>query len=158
MTFREMGKIFGIDFQKKCGTAHYAQFCSATAFRLVWSLLQVCHVILQLTPCMTASASNDLIVRRYGKSLFFLGWHEIRETLYEALPPGVVDFGRRYASYDDQGADGVIVNFKVLLQLSCFARSLALFMLEATASFALLPCNHIRDCQLDEVQTSNESN
>ncbi|EIE24293.1 acyl-CoA N-acyltransferase [Coccomyxa subellipsoidea C-169] len=65
VTFREMGKMFGIDFQKK-----------------------------------------------YGKSLFFLGWHEIRETLYEALPPGVVDFGRRYASYDDQGADGVIVNFK----------------------------------------------
>lgn len=51
---------------------------------------------------------------RYGKSLFFLGWHEIRETLYEGLLPGVVEFGRRYASYDDQGADGVTVNFKVL--------------------------------------------
>ena len=51
---------------------------------------------------------------RYGKSLFFLGWHEIRETLYEGLPSGVVEFGRRYASYDDQGADGVVVKFKVL--------------------------------------------
>lgn len=52
---------------------------------------------------------------RYGKSLFFLGWHEIRETLYEGLPHGVVEFGRRFASYDDLGADGVVVKFKVLL-------------------------------------------
>ncbi|KAK9906811.1 hypothetical protein WJX75_008443 [Coccomyxa subellipsoidea] len=64
-TFREMGKMFGINLQEK-----------------------------------------------YGKNLFFLGWHEIRGTLYEGLPPGVVDFGRRYASYDDQGSDGVLVKMK----------------------------------------------
>ncbi|BDA46002.1 probable FAD-dependent urate hydroxylase [Coccomyxa sp. Obi] len=64
-TFREMGKMFGLNLKEK-----------------------------------------------YGKSLFFLGWHEIRETLYEGLPPGVVEFGRRYASYEDQGEDGVVVKFK----------------------------------------------
>lgn len=58
---------------------------------------------------------------RYGKSLFFLGWHEIRQTLYEAVPPEVVQFGRRYAGYTDEGPDGVVVRFQVAPCSSCLA-------------------------------------
>ena len=51
---------------------------------------------------------------RYGKSMFFLGWHEIRQTLYESLPEGVVQFRKRFESYSDQGDDGVTVRFKAM--------------------------------------------
>ena len=49
---------------------------------------------------------------RYGKSMFFLGWHEIRQTLYESLPEGVVHFGKRFQSYSDEGDGGVTLRFK----------------------------------------------
>lgn len=45
--------------------------------------------------------------------MFFLGWHEIRQTLYEFLPEGVLDFGKRFSSYSDEGESGVRVHFKV---------------------------------------------
>ena len=44
--------------------------------------------------------------------MFFLGWHEIRQTLYESLPKGVVHFGKRFKSYSDEGDGGVTVRFK----------------------------------------------
>ena len=44
--------------------------------------------------------------------MFFLGWHEIRQTLYESLPEGVVHFGKRFQSYSDEGDGGVTVRFK----------------------------------------------
>ena len=48
--------------------------------------------------------------------MFFLGWHEIRQTLYESLPEGVVHFGKRFKSYSDEGDDGgVTVRFKARL-------------------------------------------
>ena len=50
---------------------------------------------------------------RYGKAMFFLGWHEIRQTLYEALPSGVVEFGRKFDSYTDEGEDGIVLHFMV---------------------------------------------
>lgn len=52
---------------------------------------------------------------RYGKSMFFLGWHEIRQTLYESLPEGVVQFKKQFKSYSDQGDGGVSVRFKAML-------------------------------------------
>lgn len=45
--------------------------------------------------------------------MFFLGWHEIRQTLYESLPQGMVSFGKRFDSYSDEGESGVVVRFKV---------------------------------------------
>ena len=45
--------------------------------------------------------------------MFFLGWHEIRQTLYESLPEGVVEFGKRFDRYSDEGDAGVHVHFKV---------------------------------------------
>ena len=44
--------------------------------------------------------------------MFFLGWHEIRETLYEGLPPDMVAFGRKYDSYQEEDG-GITVRFKV---------------------------------------------
>lgn len=45
--------------------------------------------------------------------MFFLGWHEIRQTLYESLPEGVVDFGKKFDRYIDEGHAGVHVHFRV---------------------------------------------
>ena len=45
--------------------------------------------------------------------MFFLGWHEIRQTLYESLPEGVVEFGKKFDRYSDEGDAGVRVHFKV---------------------------------------------
>ena len=45
--------------------------------------------------------------------MFFLGWHEIRQTLYESLPEGVVEFGKKFDRYNDEGDAGVRVHFKV---------------------------------------------
>lgn len=50
---------------------------------------------------------------RYGKGIFFLGWHEIRQTLYESLPQGMVEFGRKFDCYEDHGAEGISVRFQV---------------------------------------------
>ena len=47
--------------------------------------------------------------------MFFLGWHEIRQTLYESLPPGVVQFGHKFDSYTDEGEDGILLRFRVRL-------------------------------------------
>lgn len=52
--------------------------------------------------------------------MFFLGWHEIRQTLFESLPEGVVEFGKKFDRYSDQGDAGVHVHFKV-----CTHRALA---------------------------------
>ena len=49
--------------------------------------------------------------------MFFLGWHEIRQTLYESLPEGVVEFGKRFDRYSDEGDAGVHVHFKVSIPL-----------------------------------------
>ena len=45
--------------------------------------------------------------------MFFLGWHEIRQTLFESLPKGVVEFGKKFDRYSDEGNAGVHVHFKV---------------------------------------------
>ena len=45
--------------------------------------------------------------------MFFLGWHEIRQTLYDSLPSSVVEFGRKFDSYTDQGQDGILLRFRV---------------------------------------------
>ncbi len=51
--------------------------------------------------------------------MFFLGWHEIRQTLYDFLPEDVVEFGKRFRSYSDEGEAGICVRFKVLNLLLC---------------------------------------
>lgn len=53
--------------------------------------------------------------------MFFLGWHEIRETLYEGLPPDMVAFGRKYDSYEEEEDGGIIVRFKVGVDCGAYA-------------------------------------
>ena len=40
---------------------------------------------------ITQMNQNDLI-QRYGKGPFFLGWHEIRQLIFEHLPANTVEF------------------------------------------------------------------
>ena len=79
--------------------------CLHSFMVLVLHLLIVCF-------CQTMDKQHKLCCGglakcRYGKAMFFLGWHEIRQTLYEALPPGVVEFGHKFESYTDEGEDGI---------------------------------------------------
>ena len=37
----------------------------------------------------------NFLSEKYGKSPFFLGWHEIRQLLFEFLPKGVVQFDKQ---------------------------------------------------------------
>ena len=39
---------------------------------------------------------------KYGKSPFFLGWHEIRHLLYDSLPEGVVEFDKQVSQTSTQ--------------------------------------------------------
>lgn len=55
----------------------------------------------------------ELVGGRYGKGVFFLGWHEIRQTLFESLPEGMVEFGRKFDCYEVHGAQGVTMRFQV---------------------------------------------
>jgi hypothetical protein len=41
-----------------------------------------------------------------------VGWHEIRQNLYDALPPDTVQLGRKVAGYDED-EQGVTVRFQV---------------------------------------------
>ena len=61
----------------------------------------------------SAASPCAVLCCRYGKSMFFLGWHEIRQTLFESLPKGVVEFGKKFDRYSDEGDSGVHVHFKV---------------------------------------------
>ena len=89
--FRDMKHAFGHDFMQKCDMLSHAVHQSAG---------EDAQALMQACAC------------RYGKAMFFLGWHEIRETLYEGLPSGVVEFGCKYDSYEEQ--DGAItVRFRV---------------------------------------------
>jgi hypothetical protein len=49
---------------------------------------------------------------RYGKNPRNLGWHEVCKTLYESLPPGTVEFGKKYKRYKEDN-DGIRVIFEV---------------------------------------------
>lgn len=39
---------------------------------------------------------------KYGKTPFFLGWHEIRHLLYDSLLDGVVEFDKQVCQYSTQ--------------------------------------------------------
>lgn len=47
------------------------------------------------------------MLNKYGKAPRLLGWHEIRETLLEALPPDMVHFNQPVLSYQDLQATHV---------------------------------------------------
>ena len=38
---------------------------------------------------------NEMLYQKYGKRTCILGWHEIRQLLYEYLPSGVVEFDKQ---------------------------------------------------------------
>lgn len=40
-------------------------------------------------------AARQNLGQKYGKAGFVLGWHEIRQLLYQSLPEGVVMFDRQ---------------------------------------------------------------
>ena len=42
-----------------------------------------------------ALAARDRMIPKYGKESFVLGWHEIRQPLYQSLPEGVVIFDKQ---------------------------------------------------------------
>lgn len=42
--------------------------------------------------------SQSGLIQKYGKGPFFLGWHEIRQLIYESLPPGVVKFNSQVST------------------------------------------------------------
>lgn len=37
---------------------------------------------------------------KYGKRTYLLGWHEIRQLLYEYLPPNTVEFDKQVSTPD----------------------------------------------------------
>ena len=39
------------------------------------------------------------LIQKYGKGPFFLGWHEIRQLIFEHLPDGIVDFNSQVSSH-----------------------------------------------------------
>lgn len=41
---------------------------------------------------------TEKLEQKYGKRPFVLGWHEIRQLLYEHLPPDLVDFDRQVSN------------------------------------------------------------
>ncbi|DBA89386.1 TPA: hypothetical protein ACH3X2_004746 [Trebouxia sp. C0005] len=47
---------------------------------------------------------------KYGIRPFVLGWHEIRQLLYEHLPPDLVEFDKQLTHYDSD-KDGVTLHF-----------------------------------------------
>lgn len=38
------------------------------------------------------------LVKKYGKGPFLLGWHEIRQIIFDSLPPGVVEFNTQVSA------------------------------------------------------------
>eukprot|EP00884_Botryococcus_braunii_P001461 jgi/Botrbrau1/11315/Bobra.0038s0076.1 len=48
----------------------------------------------------------------YGRNFFILGWHEIRQVLYENLPADTVEHGRRVTGYEDDGSGFIRLKFK----------------------------------------------
>ena len=38
---------------------------------------------------------EDELVKKYGNGPFFLGWHEIRQIIFDSLPSGVVEFNKQ---------------------------------------------------------------
>eukprot|EP00884_Botryococcus_braunii_P001458 jgi/Botrbrau1/11312/Bobra.0038s0073.1 len=48
----------------------------------------------------------------YGRRWFILGWHEIRKVLYDNLPPGIVQHGRRVTGYSTEDSGLVRVKFQ----------------------------------------------
>eukprot|EP00884_Botryococcus_braunii_P001459 jgi/Botrbrau1/11313/Bobra.0038s0074.1 len=48
----------------------------------------------------------------YGRRWFILGWHEIRKVLYDNLPPGIVQHGRRVTGYSTDDSGLVRVKFQ----------------------------------------------
>lgn len=45
-----------------------------------------------LGPMEERNKENKALYQKYGKRTSLLGWHEIRQLLYEYLPSGVVEF------------------------------------------------------------------
>ena len=41
---------------------------------------------------------DDPLVQKYGKGPFFLGWHEIRQIIFDSLPAGVVQFSSQVSA------------------------------------------------------------
>ena len=39
------------------------------------------------------------LIQKYGKGPFFLGWHEIRQLIFEHLPDGIVDFNSQVSTH-----------------------------------------------------------
>lgn len=54
------------------------------------------------------------LVRSYGRNFFMLGWHEIRMVLYNNLPAGTVEHGRRVVGYEEDSDGFIRLKFKVL--------------------------------------------
>lgn len=44
------------------------------------------------------SAFQSELVKKYGKGPFLLGWHEIRQIIFDSLPPGTVEFNSQVSA------------------------------------------------------------
>ncbi|KAL0049404.1 hypothetical protein WJX82_001334 [Trebouxia sp. C0006] len=53
---------------------------------------------------------TQLLHAKYGKYPFLLGWHEIRQLLFDYLPAGVVEFDKQMNKYDEE-ENGVTIHF-----------------------------------------------
>ncbi|KAL0042605.1 hypothetical protein WJX79_004971 [Trebouxia sp. C0005] len=53
---------------------------------------------------------TQLLHAKYGKYPFILGWHEIRQLLFDYLPAGIVEFDKQMTKYDEV-EDGVTIHF-----------------------------------------------
>ncbi|KAL3154854.1 hypothetical protein ABBQ38_011396 [Trebouxia sp. C0009 RCD-2024] len=53
---------------------------------------------------------SDQLYEKYGKKTVLLGWHEIRQLLFEYLPSGTVEFDKQMTGYDED-EDGVTLHF-----------------------------------------------
>jgi hypothetical protein len=53
---------------------------------------------------------------RYGTNPTVLGWHEIRQSLYDALPSETVEMGRKIAGYEEED-DSITVCFQVYIHI-----------------------------------------
>eukprot|EP00884_Botryococcus_braunii_P001462 jgi/Botrbrau1/11316/Bobra.0038s0077.1 len=49
---------------------------------------------------------------RYGRNMCFLGWHEIRQALADALPQGTVELGTKVTGYTKEEDETLSVNFE----------------------------------------------
>ena len=45
-----------------------------------------------------STAFQSELMKKYGKGPFLLGWHEIRQIIFDSLPPGVVEFNSQVST------------------------------------------------------------